>query len=464
MAPAGRALAFATAIAVATAGAVPSLAPVPARAQEQAARGLPIIRDTEIENLLRDYAAPILKAAGLAKQNVRIVILNDRTFNAFVMDGRHIFINAGALFDAKTPNEIIGVFAHETGHLAGGHLLRLREELARAQTASIVALLAGVGAAVAGARAGSGNIGVPAIMAPQSAIQRTLLAYVRTQEDQADHAGVKFLTATGQSAKGMLDLFKRLGNEALFNSRYVDPYLQSHPMPPERVAALEALAKASPYFERKDSPELQLRHDMMRAKLAGFLDRPDSVARRYPLSDHSLPARYARAISTYRHGDARDAVVQIDGLIQTQPNNPYFYELKGQTLMDGGHPAEAIAPLRHAVALAHGAPLIEIMLGQALIATNVTRNADEAVPLLRAALSREPEAPDAYAQLAMAYGRKGDLAQADLAAAQAAFSRGDIVTARQLASRAKTRLPVGSPAWVRADDIVSVKPPTAVKR
>jgi predicted Zn-dependent protease len=465
MAPAGRALAFATAIAVAAATGGPSLMPVPARAQEQATRGMPIIRDTEIENLLRDYAAPILKAAGLAKQNVRIVILNDRAFNAFVMDGRHIFINAGALFDAKTPNEIIGVFAHETGHLAGGHLLRLREELARAQTASIVALLAGVGAAVAGARAGGGsNIGVPAIMAPQSAIQRSLLAYVRTQEDQADHAGVKFLTATGQSAKGMLDLFKRLGNEALFNSRYVDPYLQSHPMPPERVAALEALAKASPYFDRKDSPELQLRHDLMRAKLAGFLDRPDSVARRYPLSDRSLPARYARAISTYRHGDARDAVVQIDGLIQTQPNNPYFYELKGQTLMDGGHPAEAIAPLRHAVALAHGAPLIEIMLGQALVATNVTRNADEAVPLLRAALSREPEAPDAYAQLAMAYGRKGDLAQADLAAAQAAFSRGDIVTARQLASRAKTRLPVGSPAWVRADDIVSVKPSTAAKR
>ncbi len=465
MAPAGRALAFATAIAVAAAGGGPSLMPVPARAQEQATRGMPIIRDTEIENLLRDYAAPILKAAGLAKQNVRIVILNDRAFNAFVMDGRHIFINAGALFDAKTPNEIIGVFAHETGHLAGGHLLRLREELARAQTASIVALLAGVGAAVAGARAGGGsNIGVPAIMAPQSAIQRSLLAYVRTQEDQADHAGVKFLTATGQSAKGMLDLFKRLGNEALFNSRYVDPYLQSHPMPPERVAALEALAKASPYFDRKDSAELQLRHDLMRAKLAGFLDRPDSVARRYPLGDRSLPARYARAISTYRHGDARDAVVQIDGLIQTQPNNPYFYELKGQTLMDGGHPAEAIAPLRHAVALAHGAPLIEIMLGQALVATNVTRNADEAVPLLRAALSREPEAPDAYAQLAMAYGRKGDLAQADLAAAQAAFSRGDLVTARQLASRAKTRLPVGSPAWVRADDIVSVKPPTAAKR
>ena len=461
MAPAGRALALVTALAVAAAGGGPVVAP--ARAQD-IPRGVPIIRDTEIEQLLRDYSAPVLRTAGLAKQNVKVVMLNDRAFNAFVMDGRHIFINAGALFDAKTPNEIIGVFAHETGHLAGGHLQRLREQLATAQTASIIALLAGVGAMVAGARSGSGDVGAAAIMAPQSAIQRSLLAYVRTQEDQADHAGVKFLNATGQSARGMLELFKRLGDESLFNSRFIDPYLQSHPMPPERVAALEQLAKASPYFDRKDPPELQLRHDMMRAKLSGFLDRPDTVARRYPLGDHSLPARYARAISTYRYGNGRDAIAQIDGLIQTQPNNPYFYELKGQALLEGGHPAEAVAPLRRAVALAHGAPLIDIMLGQALIATNSTKYADEAVPLLNAALSREPESSDAYMQLAMAYGRKGDLAQADLASAQAAFMRGDVKTARQLASRAKTRLPVGSPAWVRADDIVSVKPPAAANK
>jgi predicted Zn-dependent protease len=462
-APAGRALAFATAVAVAAAGGGPSFAPPAAQAQ---GRGIPLIRDTEIEQLLRDYAAPILKTAGLAKQDVRIVILNDRAFNAFVMDGRHIFINVGTLFDAHTPNEVIGVLAHETGHLAGGHLMRLREELARAQTASIVALMAGVGAAVAGARSGSGsgNIGAAAIMAPQSAIQRSLLAYVRTQEDQADHAGVKFLTATGQSAKGMLDLFKRLSDESLFNSRYIDPYLQSHPMPPERVAALETLAKASPYFERKDSPELQLRHDMMRAKLSGFLDRPDTVYRRYPLSDHSLPARYAHAISAYRHGNGREAIAQIDSLIQSQPNDPYFYELKGQALLEGGRPAEAIAPLRRAATLSHGAPLIDVMLGQALIATNSVKDAEEAVPLLRAALAREPEQAEAYSQLAMAYGRKGDLAQADLAAAQAAFNRGDVGTARQLAARAKTRLPVGSPAWVRADDIVSVKAPAASKQ
>jgi predicted Zn-dependent protease len=420
---------------------------------------MPVIRDAEIEQLLRDYAQPILHAAGLAKQNVRVVVLGDRSFNAFVMDGRHIFVNAGTLFDAKTPNEVIGVFAHETGHLAGGHLQRLREQLASAQTASIIALLAGIGAAVAGARSGAaGDIGAAAIMAPQSAIMRSMLSYVRTQEDQADHAGVKFLNATGQSPKGMVDLFTRLSNEVLFNSRYIDPYMQTHPMPADRVATLETLARASPYWDRKDPPELVLRHELMRAKLSGFLERPDTIARRYPANDHSLPARYARAISTYLHSDLRQALAQIDGLIQAQPNNPYFYELKGQALLEGGHASEAVAPLHQAVQLSHSNPLIEILLAQALNATNNPKLAEEAVALLRTAIIREPEAPQAYSQLAVAYGRKGDLANADLASAQAAFARGDLKTARQLATRAKTRLPIGTPAWVQADDIVNVKP------
>ena len=458
--PAARALAVAAAIAVAATGLGPAAPPVHAQGMP---RGLPVVRDTEIEQLLRDYANPILHAAGLAKQNVKVVVINDRAFNAFVMDGRHIFINAGALFDAKTPNEIIGVFAHETGHLAGGHLSRMREQLASAQTASIVALLLGVGAMVAGARSGggAGDVGAAAIMAPQAAIQHSLLAYVRTQEDQADHAGLEFLGETHQSPRGMVELFKRLADESMFNSRYIDPYLQTHPMPAERVATLEAQAKSSPYWDHKDSAELQLRHDMMRAKLSGFLEQPGTVQRRYPPSDQSLPARYARAISTYRHSDLRQAIAQIDELIQAQLNNPYFDELTGQALLEGGRPAEAVAPLRRASQLSHGAPLIEILLAQALNATEKPKLADEAVGLLRSAINREPEAPEAYAQLAMAYGRNGDLANADLAAAQAAFARGDIMTARQLASRAKTRLPVGSPAWVRADDIANLKPPSS---
>src|SRR4029450_13996410 len=285
------AIAMIAAVAVAmTGGGAPEVGRPRARRSGRRSRGAdsPIIRDPEIEQLLRDYAQPILRAAGLAKQNVRVIILSDRSFNAFVMDGRHIFINAGALFDAKTANEVIGIFAHETGHLAGGHLQRLREQLASAQTAGIVALLAGVGAAVAAARAGGGgDVGMAAILAPQSAILRSVLAYVRTQEDQADHAGVKFLNATGQSPKGMVDLFKRLSNEVLFNSRYIDPYMQTPPMPADRVAALETLAKTSPYWDRKDPPELQLRHDLMRAKLSGFLERPDTVARRFAAVDHN---------------------------------------------------------------------------------------------------------------------------------------------------------------------------------
>ena len=197
----------------------------------------------------------------------------------------------------------------------------------------------------------------------------------------------------------------------------------------------------------------------MRAKLYGFIERPETVARRYPPSDTSLPARYARAISAYRYSDPRAALAQIDALIHAQPQNPYFHELKGQALLEAGRPAEAIAPLRQAVQLAPNPSLIQIMLGQALVQTHDRGRVDEAIPILEAAVAREPESPDAYSQLAMAFGQKNDLARADLASAQAAFMRGDVKTAREIAARAKTRFPVGSPGWVKADDLATYKPP-----
>jgi predicted Zn-dependent protease len=201
-----------------------------------------------------------------------------------------------------------------------------------------------------------------------------------------------------------------------------------------------------------------MRHDMVRAKMSAFMERQETVYRRYPMSNTSLPARYAHAITTYLHGDLRSAIAQIDGLIALQPANPYFYEVRGQALLEGGKPAEAIAPLRKAVQLSNNAPLIEMLLGQALVAANNTASTDEAISILRAAVARESEAPLGYMQLAMAYGRKGDYAQADLASAQAAYLRGDSKTARDLASRAKTRFAIGTPGWVKADDIVSAKP------
>ena len=446
--------------AVVTAAAL-VVAPMPARAQEN--KGPSLLRDTEIEQLLRDYTRPILRSAGLEKQNIQVVIINEKAFNAFVADGRRIFVNYGALMQSETPNQLIGVLAHETGHLAGGHLSKMREQLAQAQTQMIIAMLLGAGAIVAGARSGNSNggltnAGAAAISAPQEVIKRSLLSYVRQQEENADRAGVKFLTATGQSARGMYETFKRFANDSMFAARDADPYLQSHPMPVERVAALEELARSSPYWDKKDDPALQLRHDMMRAKTSAFMERQDTVYRRYPLSDTGLPARYAHAITTYLHGDLRNALAQIDALIQAQPNNPYFYELRGQALLERGKPADAIAPLRKAVQLSNNAPLIEMLLGQALVASDNKAYTEEAITILRAALARETEAPIGYTQLAMAYGRKGDYAQADLASAQAAYLRGDNKTARDLASRAKTRFAIGTPGWVKADDIVSAKP------
>ena len=444
---------------VAAALAIAPVAPVFAEAQS---KGPPILRDTETEQLLRDYTRPILRAAGLEKQNINVVIINDGSFNAFVADGRRIFVNYGAIMQSETPNQLIGVLAHETGHLAGGHLSKMREQLAQAQTQMIIAMLLGAGAIAAGARGGANNglanAGAAAIAGPQEMIRRSLLSYQREQEDQADRAGVKFLTATGQSPKGMYETFKRFTNDSLFAARGADPYLQSHPMPAERVAALEGVARASPYWDKKDPPELQMRHDMVRAKISAFMERPDTVYRRYPPSNTSLPARYARAIASYLHGDPHSAATQIEGLIQVQPNNPYFHELLGQALLEGGHPAEAVAPLRKAVQLSGYSPLIEMLLGQALVATDNKAYTDEAISILRAAVGRESEAPLGFTQLAMAYGRKGDYAEADLASAQAAYLRGDNKTARELASRAKTRFAIGTPGWVKADDIVSAKP------
>jgi predicted Zn-dependent protease len=446
--------------------AAAAIALTPFSAAHAQAKGPPVLRDTETEQLLREYTRPILRAAGLEKQNIQMVIVNEGSFNAFVADGRRIFVNYGAILQSETPNQIIGVLAHETGHLAGGHLSKLREQLANAQTQMIIAMLLGAGAMAVGSTRGSGsagnnglaNAGAAALAGPQEMIRRTLLSYQRQQEENADRAGVKFLTATQQSPKGMYETFKRFTSESLFAARGADPYLQSHPMPAERVAALQEFASTSPYWDKKDDPALQLRHDMVRAKISAFMERPETVYRRYPLTNDSMPARYARAISTYLHGDLRSALTQIDALIQVQPNNAYFYEVRGQALLEGGKPAEAIPALRKAVALSNNAPLIEMLLGQALVGSDNKAYTDDAVRILRAAVAREPEAILGYMQLAMAYGRKGDYAEADLASAQAAYLRGDNKTARELATRAKTRFAVGTPGWVKADDIVASKP------
>ncbi|HMB48964.1 MAG TPA: M48 family metalloprotease, partial [Afifellaceae bacterium] len=418
----------------------------------------------EIEALLRDYAAPLFKAAGIGSRGAEIIIINDRAFNAFVVSGNRMFINSGTLLTAETPNEVIGVIAHETGHLAGGHLQGLRNEVARAQSIGVIATLLGVGAMVAGVNSGSDTGaragGAIAQAGPQLAL-RTLLNYRRGQETAADRAAITYLNATGQSAKGMITTFQRFADQALFSKQYVDPYVLSHPMATDRIAQLENVARKSKYWDAQDPAQLQLRHDLMRAKLAGFMEGPGRVARRFPKSDKSAAAEYARAIVAYRSGGIRRAGRQIDRLISMMPNNPYLYELKGQALLEGGKANAAIAPLRKSVSLAPRAGLIRILLGHAQLETGNKGLLDEAVQNLRTGLQQEPLASVGYRHLATAYARQGRIGDAELATARGHLIDGQLKTAQTYAKRAQAKLKRGSPGWLQADDILSYKLPKA---
>jgi predicted Zn-dependent protease len=270
---------------------------------------------------------------------------------------------------------------------------------------------------------------------------------------------VRYLDASGQSARGMLEVFQRFSEESLFRRVGSDPYLTSHPMAPERIQGIEPVAKASPHFSRRDPPALQARHDLARAKVFGFVTRPDELARRYPPSDTSLPARYARAISAYRFGNPDTAQGLINGLIASQPNNPHFQELKGQALLEAGRAREAIPPLRRAVALAPGQPLFRAMLGHALVASGDPRLVDEAIRELTNATARDPENPDAFLHLARAHAAKGDEAQASLAAAQGYFAAGAYQEARRLARRAQAAFRENTRDWLKADEIVNYRAP-----
>jgi predicted Zn-dependent protease len=440
--------------------AAANLVAEPAVAQSSGA--IPLVRDAETEGLLRDYLSPILKAAGLPGGATEVVLINRRDFNAFVVDGRRIFVNVGVITSSDTPNEVIGVLAHETGHIAGNHMARMREAMAKAQTMAAIGMLLGVGAMVAGANGGGtdmGRAGIGVVGAGMQTAQRSFLAYQRGEEENADRAALKYLEKTKQSGKGMIRVFERFVDQQLLSARFADPYAQSHPMPRDRIAQLEERARKSPYFDAVDPPALQARHDLVRAKLIAFTEAPASIARRYPPNDQSLAARYARAVLAHRVRDPQGAQREIDALIKVQPNNAFFWELKGQALLESGRPKEAIGALRKAVSLAPDAPLIRTMLGEAMVATGDRSLADEAVGQLNRGLATDSLGGMSYRQLATAYAQRGDIGMADLATARGLFAEGNVDAARRYAARAQTKLKPGSPAWLQADDIVSYKPP-----
>lgn len=429
-------------------------------ATKKKARGpsLPLIRDAEIEGLLRLYSKPIFKAAGLNPSAVRVYIINNDKINAFVAGGQRLFIHTGLLTRTKTPNEVIGVLAHETGHIAGGHLARMGIELDRASVQSIIGTLIGVAAVVGGAAAGqksAAQAGQGIVIGSQGLAQRSLLSYQRGMEASADQAALKFLKVTEQSPKGMLTLFQVLANESLASLENADPYLLSHPMPLERIRNLELEAQKSAFFDKEDAPQLLLRHHLMQAKLAGFMQSPQFVFQRYPSSDKSLPSRYARSIAMFRKGDNKNAIPIIDSLIRDVPEDPYFWELKGQALLEGGTPATAIAPLKQANKLLPNSGLIQILYAQALIATENRANIRQALNLLTLAKKTEPDSVDIYKYSALAYGYLNDVPRAELETAEAAMMLGDTALAAEKAKRVVDQFKHGTPEWLRANDILN---------
>lgn len=423
------------------------LAPSPAWAQGQK---ISLLRDAETENIIRAYSTPLFQAAGLNPEDVRIHLVGDRSLNAFVAGGQHLFINTGLILQSKSPSQLIGVIAHETGHIAGGHLSKIEEEMRRLSAQQILSVLLG-GAAVI---AGRGDAGGAIVAGGTSSAIRGYLAFSRTQESAADAAALKFLDDTQQSAQGLLEFMQVLEKQEPLTAARQDPYLRTHPLNRERVSVLRQHVAASPNSTRMPSPNFDALHRRMKAKLYAFLNPLGHTLRQYPESNRSLEARYARAIAYYREPQLDKALALIDGLIGEHPDDPYFHELKGQMLFENGRVHDAVDPYRKAVALLPGSGLLKGDLARVQIETNDPALLDEAVQSLRAAIKEDGTQPFYWRQIAIAYGRRGERAESSLALAEEAILLNRKEEARFHAGRAEQLLPRGSPGWLKAQDIL----------
>ncbi len=434
------------------------LCALPARAAAQENNRVSIIRDAEIERLIRDYARPIIKAAGLGKGAIDIVLVNDPSFNAFV-SGRRMFIHTGAILRAETPGEIIGVIAHETGHMAGGHQFRLRQRAETAEKLAVLSTILGMGVTVAGAATkndGLAGVGGGLAAGGVEAARRSLLSYQRGEETTADRSAIEYLNRTQQSAAGMLRTFERFADALALSGARVDPYRISHPLPQDRIAGLQTLAQESPYFDKKDPPELQLRHDMARAKIAVYTIGGNVIPRLFRKNPKGAGARYGMALTAFLYGSPKAALAKTDALIKEFPGNPYLYELRADTLIKLNKAADAAGAYQKAMKLdPEKSSLLQVGYGQALL---LSGNAEAAKKQLTAALSRDRDNMAGYQFLAQAYGQTGDVANAELATADMHFYGGDIKQARIFAARAQRQLKTGSPGWLRAEDIITNKP------
>jgi predicted Zn-dependent protease len=414
--------------------------------------GPSVLRDTETEALFRDMSLPLIKAANLDPQSVHVVLLQDPEINAFVATGQTVYVQSGLLLATDNANQLQGVVAHELGHVAGGHSIRLQQGAGTATGITLATMILGAIAIAAGA----GEAGMGVMMAGQRAALGKFLAFTRAQESTADAAGASYLSKAGISGKGLLDFFGKLQNQEYRLAIYAtDSYDQTHPLSSERIQALEQKLKSDPAWNKPIDPKLEQEFERVKAKLYGFVD-PKQALIKYPVSDQSIPGHYARAYAYHVGGYPEQALKEADALTAADPHDTYFLELKGQILLESGRPKEAIPPLREATKTSGDAPLIAAMLGHALLATEDPKNYGEAKQVLKAAIGRDDDNPFAWYQLGVIYEQEGDTARAALATAERNNLQGDPRMALVSAQMAMRGIPQGTPDYLRAQDIAMV--------
>ncbi|BBE00050.1 peptidase M48 [Sphingobium amiense] len=427
--------------------AVASLALVarPALAQQ-------ILRDAETEAFMNDMSAPLVKAAGMDPRNVQVLVINDPEINAFVAGGQYVWVHSGLIAQADNVNQLQGVVAHELGHIEGGHVIRSGEGIKEATGITLLSLVLGA-AAIAG---GAGEAGMGLMGLGQQAAMSKFLAFSRAQESSADLAGARYLHTAGISGKGSLDFFKKLQNQEYRLAIPQDnSYGRTHPLSGERIQVLREVYEPDPAWNRPVDPHLEARFERIKAKLIGFASEPRQTLIKYPESDLSIPAHYARAYAWHKSAYPDRALAEADALLAGMPHDPYFLELKGQILLESGKPKEAIAPLREAVKLTNQ-PLISTLLAHALIASEDEANFAEAEQVLRLAVARDRENPFAWYQLGVVYERRGDTPRAALATAERYSMIGQDQMALRSADAAMQGLKPGTVDYLRAQDIAMV--------
>jgi predicted Zn-dependent protease len=423
-----------------TAIIVPSLA----RAQNAPA----IIRDSEIEDIIAEWTEPVLKAAGMNKDSVKIIIVQSPSLNAFVAGGANVFFYTGLIERTDNPGELIGVFAHELGHITGGHLIRSRDAMERASYESILGTVLGLGAAMA---TGNGAVASAIISGSSNIAQRNYLSHSRVNESSADQAALTFLKAAEMNPSGLASFLEKLESEELLPASQQSEYVRTHPLTSDRVDAVENGGKSSVFINKAWPDRWIDQHARMKAKLVGFIN-PGSVPWAYSDSDISMPARYARAIAAYRQNNIEEALKLSEALIGSEPENPYFQELKGQMLVDFGRVGEAVPYYKRAVELKSDAPLIRIAYAHALMESK--GSIAEAKDNLERALRDEPNSSRAYRLLATAYGREGREDIAKLYLAEEALLQRNYDYAKRQAEGALNTLPKGSREWLKAKDVL----------